>query len=62
MSIRLGFFWLSMTLADIICAFLATGVLQMRGVLGYAGWRWMFLIEVRGRIARHEPFPGDLSD
>ncbi|KAH7029822.1 major facilitator superfamily domain-containing protein [Microdochium trichocladiopsis] len=45
MAIRLSFFWLSMTLADIVVAFLAAGILRMRGVLGYAGWRWMFLIE-----------------
>ncbi|CAI4212329.1 unnamed protein product [Parascedosporium putredinis] len=38
MTIRLGYFWLSMTLADILCALAAAGLLQMRGVLGYAGW------------------------
>lgn len=34
-----------MTAADIVAAFLAYGLLHMRGVLGYAGWRWLFLIE-----------------
>src|SRR5699024_4759235 len=47
LTIRLAFFWLSMTLADILAALLAAGLLHMRGVLGYAGWRWMFLVEVR---------------
>ncbi|KAF6842367.1 transporter YIL166C-like protein 1 [Colletotrichum musicola] len=45
MTIRLGFFWMAMTLADILCAILAYGILHMRGVLGYEGWRWLFLIE-----------------
>ncbi|KAI1385364.1 MFS general substrate transporter [Hypoxylon trugodes] len=45
LSIRLGFFWTMMSLADIICALLAAGFLKMRGVLGYAGWRWLFLLE-----------------
>jgi hypothetical protein len=46
MGIRLSIFWLSMGIADIAAALLAYGILHMRGVLGYAGWRWMFLIEV----------------
>jgi hypothetical protein len=45
MTIRLGYFWLSMTFADIIAALAAAGLLQMRGIHGHAGWRWMFLIE-----------------
>lgn len=46
MGVRLSIFWMSMTAADIVAAFLAYGLLHMRGVLGYAGWRWLFLIEV----------------
>ncbi|ROV98043.1 hypothetical protein VMCG_07076 [Cytospora schulzeri] len=45
LSIRLGYFWTGMNLADIISSFLAYGLLHMRGVAGYAGWRWLFLIE-----------------
>jgi hypothetical protein len=45
MSLRLSWFWGMMTLAEIIAAFMAAGILQMRGVQGLAGWRWLFLIE-----------------
>ncbi|KIY73612.1 MFS general substrate transporter [Cylindrobasidium torrendii FP15055 ss-10] len=45
LPIRLAFFWISNYLSDIISAFLATGILQMRGIGGRAGWRFLFLIE-----------------
>ncbi|KAI1456226.1 MFS general substrate transporter [Annulohypoxylon moriforme] len=45
LSIRLGFFWTMMSVADILCGLLAAGFLEMRGVLGYSGWRWLFLLE-----------------
>ncbi|KAF8606759.1 MFS general substrate transporter [Ceratobasidium sp. AG-I] len=45
LPIRLGFFWVSYYMCDIIAAFIATGILQMRGVHGRAGWRYLFLIE-----------------
>ena len=47
LSIRLGFFWTAMVFADIFAAFSAFGLLHMRGIWGMAGWRWLFLIEVR---------------
>ncbi|KAK7748683.1 hypothetical protein SLS53_000705 [Cytospora paraplurivora] len=45
LSIRLGYFWTGMSFADIISALMAYGLLHMRGVAGYAGWRWLFMIE-----------------
>jgi len=45
LPIRLAFFWVSNYLADIVSAFLATGILRLRGVGGRAGWRYLFLIE-----------------
>ncbi|KAK9370528.1 major facilitator superfamily domain-containing protein [Lipomyces kononenkoae] len=45
LPVRLAYFWASDTLANIIASFLGFGILHMRGVKGYAGWRWLFLIE-----------------
>lgn len=43
--IRLAWFWVSNYMSHIIGAFLATGILRMRGINGHAGWRYLFLIE-----------------
>lgn len=56
LSIRLGWFWTGMSIADILSALLAYGLLHMRGVAGQAGWRWLFLIEV-GIVGPNEPPP-----
>ncbi|KAH9904440.1 MFS general substrate transporter [Xylariomycetidae sp. FL2044] len=45
LSIRLGFFWTMMSVADILSALIAAGLLKLRGVSNHAGWRWLFLIE-----------------
>ncbi|OAA47964.1 MFS transporter [Cordyceps fumosorosea ARSEF 2679] len=45
LTIRLGFFWTALNLADILSAAFAIGLLNMRGLAGRAGWRWLFLIE-----------------
>ncbi|GAA5983611.1 hypothetical protein JCM11641_007299 [Rhodosporidiobolus odoratus] len=45
LPIRLAFFWSINYIADLVTSFLAVGLLKMRGIGGYAGWRWMFLIE-----------------
>src|ERR1700761_4535681 len=42
---RLSFFWMSSQLTNILSAFLAYGILHLRGFLGLAGWRWLFAIE-----------------
>lgn len=43
--IRLAWFWVSNYMASIAGAFMATGLLKLRGVGGKAGWRYLFLIE-----------------
>ncbi|KAF9270759.1 MFS general substrate transporter [Marasmius fiardii PR-910] len=45
LPIRLAFFWVSNYMAEIISAFLATGILEMRGIAGRSGWRYLFLLE-----------------
>ncbi|PLB35038.1 putative MFS transporter [Aspergillus candidus] len=45
LSIRLGFWYAGLSMADILAGFLAYGILHLRGVGGVAGWRWLFLIE-----------------
>ncbi|OSD03364.1 MFS general substrate transporter [Trametes coccinea BRFM310] len=45
LPLRLAWFWVSNYLADIVGAFMATGLLELRGVNGKAGWRYLFLIE-----------------
>lgn len=51
LSIRLGFWYTASSFADILAGFLAFGILHLRGVGGRAGWRWLFLIEVCGRLS-----------
>ena len=45
LPIRLAFFWMSSNLCSIVASFLAYGILHLRGHLGKAGWRWLFLVE-----------------
>ena len=45
LPIRLSFFWVSYQSTQIISAFLAFGVLRLRGRNGMAGWRWLFALE-----------------
>lgn len=45
LPIRLSFFWVSYQTTSIISAFLAFGILHLRGHHGLAGWRWLFAIE-----------------
>ncbi|KAM3068316.1 hypothetical protein ACMFMG_009456 [Clarireedia jacksonii] len=42
---RLSFFWTTLSGTTIITSILAFALLHLRGVAGWAGWRWLFLIE-----------------
>ncbi|KAK0636483.1 major facilitator superfamily domain-containing protein [Bombardia bombarda] len=42
---RLALFWTSLRVTDIVAPILAFGLLRLRGVHGYEGWRWLFLLE-----------------
>lgn len=42
---RLSYFWVSYQATNIIAAFLALGLLRLRGANGMAGWRWLFALE-----------------
>jgi hypothetical protein len=42
---RLSWFWVSYQSTQIISAFLAFGILRLRGVNGLEGWRWLFALE-----------------
>ncbi|KAL4971678.1 major facilitator superfamily domain-containing protein [Aspergillus desertorum] len=45
LPVRLAWYWMSSQLVDIGVGFASVGLLSMRGILGYAGWRWLFLIQ-----------------
>ncbi|CAE6435676.1 unnamed protein product [Rhizoctonia solani] len=45
LPVRLSFFWTCYTLTNISGALLGYGILRMRGIHGWEGWRYLFLIE-----------------
>ncbi|CUM64845.1 uncharacterized protein PRCAT00002460001 [Priceomyces carsonii] len=45
LTLRLSWFWTTLSLTQIVTALLAAGILNMRGIAGWAGWQWLFLIE-----------------
>ncbi|KAG7291041.1 hypothetical protein NEMBOFW57_001051 [Staphylotrichum longicolle] len=45
LPIRLSYFWTTLSLTTIITSLLAFAVLHLRGINGWGGWRWLFLIE-----------------
>lgn len=45
LPLRLSFFWTSLDVTSIVTALMAYGLLQMDGINGLSGWRWLFLIE-----------------
>lgn len=40
LPIRLAVFWCINYFASLLTAFMAVGLLKLRGTLGYAGWQW----------------------
>lgn len=42
---RLSFFWVAFQSTQIVSAFLAYGILRLRGVNGLYGWQWLFALE-----------------
>ncbi|KAF2730010.1 MFS general substrate transporter [Polyplosphaeria fusca] len=45
LPIRLACFWVSYQSTNIVSAFLAFGILRLRGYNGMEGWRWLFALE-----------------
>lgn len=45
LPVRLSFFWVAYQTTSIVSAFMAFGILHMRGINGLAGWRWLFALE-----------------
>lgn len=45
LPIRLSFFWGASCITNIVSAFLAYGILHMRGINQMAGWQWLFSLE-----------------
>ncbi|KAH8758988.1 major facilitator superfamily domain-containing protein [Diaporthe sp. PMI_573] len=42
---RLAWFWTALSTVNVVGSLLAAGVLQMRGINGWSGWQWLFLLE-----------------
>ncbi|KAH8913098.1 MFS general substrate transporter [Coniochaeta sp. PMI_546] len=45
LPIRLSYFWTSLSVTGILTSLLAFALLHLRGVNGWGGWRWLFLVE-----------------
>lgn len=45
LPIRLSYFWTTLSATGVVTSLLAFALLRLRGVLGWAGWRWLFLLE-----------------
>ncbi|KAK6859101.1 hypothetical protein PG995_004954 [Apiospora arundinis] len=45
LPLRLSFFWAAYISTNIVSAFLAYGILRLRYVTDWAGWRWLFALE-----------------
>lgn len=45
LPIRLSWFWTGLMFCAITGALFAAGILEMRGICGLEGWRWLFIVE-----------------
>ncbi|KAL6796203.1 major facilitator superfamily domain-containing protein [Trichoderma sp. SZMC 28013] len=45
LPVRLSYFWTSLSVTGIVTSLLAFALLHLRGANGWAGWRWLFLVE-----------------
>jgi hypothetical protein len=45
LPLRLAWFWTVLSTCNIVGSLLASGILQMRGLNGWGGWQYLFLIE-----------------
>jgi MFS family permease len=45
LPVRLSYFWTTLSVTGIVTSLLAFGILHLRGVHDWAGWRWLFLVE-----------------
>lgn len=45
LPVRLSYFWATLSVTATLTSLMASGLLQMRGFYGWAGWRWLFLVE-----------------
>lgn len=44
-AVRLSWFWTVLSICNVVGSLLAAAILQMRGIAGWAGWQWLFLLE-----------------
>ncbi|KAK4046495.1 hypothetical protein OIV83_006021 [Microbotryomycetes sp. JL201] len=45
LAMRLSWFWVCLSATQVVGSFLAAAILPLRGVNGWEGWRYLFLIE-----------------
>ncbi|KAL0952593.1 hypothetical protein HGRIS_006848 [Hohenbuehelia grisea] len=45
LATRLAWFWGVQTIASAVSGLMASGLLQLRGVAGLEGWKWLFIVD-----------------